>query len=193
VLWELLSGKRLFDADSEAEVLSKVLLCQVPPLDVAQGVLEKALEREPSLRFATAAEMADALDALGVAPPNEVAAWLRTAAKDTLAAREALLKTKRRPAMAWVALPLLALAAVFLILHETGKQPPSVPEPIALPAPSPPAPPTPVPAPLPGASPQVIVVHQPGTGRKAPPKPDCTPPYTIDAAGVKRFKVECLH
>jgi serine/threonine-protein kinase len=196
VLWELLSGKRLFDAESEAEVLSKVLLCQVPPLEVAQSVLEKALAREPSQRFATAAEMADAIEALGVASPGEVAAWLRTSAGPALAEREAMLTARRRPSLALAAIPLAALTALAVALLARPEKAAPVaaapPPPVVIEAPAPgspaPAPPAPAPAP-----PQVVVVHDGTGGRKTPPKPDCTPPYTIGADGVKRFKVECLH
>lgn len=95
VLWEALTGRRLFDAPSEAEVLSKVLLCRVPPLEntsALQAVLDRALAREPEARFSTALEMAQALEALGVASTAEVANWVAARAEGALAQRTVALQ-----------------------------------------------------------------------------------------------------
>ncbi len=72
VLWEALTGRRLFRADTEAETLNLVLHGVVPaPSTVApeivpeiDAVLRKALERDPDKRFQSAAEFADALENL---------------------------------------------------------------------------------------------------------------------------------
>jgi serine/threonine protein kinase len=65
ILWELLARERLFTGDSTAEVLGRVLSGEIPPPsqhnpDVPDGVLQilfRALEREPSQRFASAGAM----------------------------------------------------------------------------------------------------------------------------------------
>ncbi len=87
VLWEALTGRRLFRADTEAETLNLVLHGVVPaPSTVApeivpevDAVLRKALERDPDKRFQSAAEFADALenlDVLKVATTRAVAAYI---------------------------------------------------------------------------------------------------------------------
>ncbi|HZI08942.1 MAG TPA: protein kinase [Myxococcus sp.] len=69
VLWEMLTGGRLFDGDSEVAVLRAVQQSAIPPparlnpdvpadLDAA---IVRALEREPSARFQTAGELERAL------------------------------------------------------------------------------------------------------------------------------------
>jgi hypothetical protein len=107
-----------------------------------------------------------------------------------------MLKTKRRAPYALAAIPVAVLAALAVFFARPEKAAPVAaapppPVPIEAPAPGSPAPPPPAPAPAP--APQVVVVHDGTGGRKAPPKPDCTPPYTLGSDGVKRFKVECLH
>jgi serine/threonine-protein kinase len=71
VIWEALASRRLFKADSEAATLARVKTTAVPALSLispeitsqfSDAVL-RALEREPSRRYATAAEFADALEA----------------------------------------------------------------------------------------------------------------------------------
>ncbi|MFO0593907.1 MAG: serine/threonine-protein kinase [Myxococcaceae bacterium] len=96
ILFEMLTGKRLFDAPTEAAQLSQVLLCRVPPLSDfglhepgLQAVLDRALQREPADRWATAAEMADALEKCGPATQVELAAWVKQFAARTLADRNA--------------------------------------------------------------------------------------------------------
>jgi serine/threonine-protein kinase len=104
VLWETLSGKRLFDAPSEAEVLSKVLLCRVPRLEecapALSEVLERALERDSEARFPTALSMADALEACGVATVAECADWVHQCTADTAAAREQALTSLEKAIVA---------------------------------------------------------------------------------------------
>lgn len=99
VLWECLAERQLFQGASEADLLSKVLLCKVPPLDslgfsepLVQSVLDRALARDPERRFATAREMADALEECGIASAAEIAAWVGEHAGDVLATREQALE-----------------------------------------------------------------------------------------------------
>ena len=84
LLWECLVGERLFAGD-ETQVLERVLLgvieqpsSRVPDLPhELDAIVMRATSRDPSLRYETAAEMADALEqAVRPALPSEVARWL---------------------------------------------------------------------------------------------------------------------
>jgi serine/threonine-protein kinase len=105
VLWEALTGQGLFRSKNEAELLMKVLTQPVtsprlfvPDLPEAlDAVVMRGLERDPAARFATAREMADALEegAGGVATPEEIGAWVATEAREALAERAPLLEGSR--------------------------------------------------------------------------------------------------
>ncbi len=98
VLWEMLAGRRLFKADDEAALLAKVLhgptdmpsrwVAGIPPeLD---ALVMRTISHDPSARFATAREMADAL--VRVVPPalgTEVGAWVEDTAKTVIDQRAA--------------------------------------------------------------------------------------------------------
>jgi hypothetical protein len=70
VLWEALTGLRLFRADTEAATLARILNRPIPAVsavcpDVPHAfdeVCAKALERPPANRYQTSADMADALE-----------------------------------------------------------------------------------------------------------------------------------
>ena len=70
VLWEVLTGRRLFKASTEAATLRRLLADPIPkPSDINKVVpaaidrfCMRALERAADARFQTAAEMADALE-----------------------------------------------------------------------------------------------------------------------------------
>jgi serine/threonine-protein kinase len=100
VLWEMLTGRRLFKAEDEPTLIAQVVAGNseppsrwVPDLPAEiDAVVMRALSRDPAARFATAREMADALTR--AAPPalaNETGAWVEDAAKEVLAARGAQL------------------------------------------------------------------------------------------------------
>ena len=98
VLWEALTGQRLFDGDSPTVTLSRVLTDAVPrPSSVVgslpQGlddVVMRGLSREPSDRFATALEMARALRSVcGTLLAFEVGEWVEATAPDSLARQAA--------------------------------------------------------------------------------------------------------
>jgi len=85
VLWETLTRQRLFSGDNEGIVIRNVLERRVEaPSTVAAGVPPtldaitlRALEREPSRRFATAREMALAIEgAVPVASATRITEWL---------------------------------------------------------------------------------------------------------------------
>ncbi len=99
VLWETLTGERLFKGENEGNVLAKVLGGQVRPPSALVPALPEALdrvvlrglERDPSRRYATAREMAQELDAaFGVASSAEIGDWVEHAA-----ARELEIRSKK--------------------------------------------------------------------------------------------------
>lgn len=98
-LWEALTARRLFDGASEEEVFGKILQSRVPaPSELRPGLpaaldelVLRGLSRSPAARFASAEEMALALErAVPPASPREVSAWLYSLASDALAKRAAL-------------------------------------------------------------------------------------------------------
>jgi serine/threonine-protein kinase len=179
------------------------------------------LFRSPADRFATAAELADALEACGVATASEVAAWVKELAGPQLEAREALVRDLGNltsaavtapvapaplaparglsPATALVVAALMAVVGVLFwrerpepVTAVVDAGPPiavdvvdaGTPEPIAVAVPIVDAGTVAVVAPPPP--------KRPPLEKKAAAKAGCTPPYVIDAQGVKRYKVECL-
>ncbi len=96
VLWEALTGKRLFDGVDAGEVMMKVVESTIdPPGSVVPSIppqldqiVLKALERDASHRFATAREFAIALERAGaVALNREVGEWVEEIGGDALAHR----------------------------------------------------------------------------------------------------------
>jgi serine/threonine protein kinase len=104
VLWEALTGERLFRADNEGAVVTRVLEMPVlPPSHVLaiprdeataaaiaclDPIVLRGLARDPQARFATAREMALALErAVHPATPSEVGEWVDRAARDVLQKR----------------------------------------------------------------------------------------------------------
>jgi len=93
VLWEALTGRRLFDGESATVTLSRVLNDVVPPPSSLVGSLPpgldeivlRGLSRDPEQRYATALDMARALSAVcGSLLPFEVAEWVELTAADAL-------------------------------------------------------------------------------------------------------------
>jgi serine/threonine protein kinase len=89
VLWEVLTCRRLFKGEGDAHTLNKVLSEPIPLLEsvlpdvpkALQAIVSRALERDRSARYPTAAEFAEALEAAaraaGVLGTNkEVAAYV---------------------------------------------------------------------------------------------------------------------
>jgi len=70
VLWETLTGDRLFDGKNDIEIFKKIRACHVPSIQTRRAdvpaalaaVLEVALSADPANRYATADEFAHALD-----------------------------------------------------------------------------------------------------------------------------------
>jgi eukaryotic-like serine/threonine-protein kinase len=117
VLWEALTGARLFDGDDAAAVFGSVMQKKVPaPSTMAAGVppaLDVAvlagLDREPSRRFSRAREMAAAIEnGAPLARASEVAEWVASMGERELAARaELVADMERRGAIASVRGPAL--------------------------------------------------------------------------------------
>jgi serine/threonine-protein kinase len=112
VLWEALTGRRLYRASNEAELVAAVMADKLQKLtevvDRAQTTPERweLLQKlEPLVakglsfamcdRFASAAEMQDALlKAAPVATPLEVSKWVRLLGKEYLEGREKVIATE---------------------------------------------------------------------------------------------------
>jgi eukaryotic-like serine/threonine-protein kinase len=98
VLWEALAGKPLFRGENGAHVLSQVLKgCDVPPSHHTKGlppaldeVTMRGLSVDPAMRFATARDMARALEeAIPLATASRIGDWVEIAARATLIERSA--------------------------------------------------------------------------------------------------------
>jgi eukaryotic-like serine/threonine-protein kinase len=98
VLWEALVGRGLFRGESDAEIMSKVMAAAVvPPSRLAPDIpraLDAAVMRglsfDPARRFATARDMARALeDAVPLVGASKIGAWVEAAACETLSVRSA--------------------------------------------------------------------------------------------------------
>ena len=98
VLWEAVTGTRLYDGDNDARVFARVLEGNpappshlVPNLPMQlEDVVMRGLDRDPAKRFATARDMALALEAaVRSAPATEVGAWVARGAEAALAKRAA--------------------------------------------------------------------------------------------------------
>jgi len=98
VLWEALAGRRLFRDDNEGALLHRILEDPVQgPGTLATGVPEaldaivlRGLAREPDDRFATAREMAAAIEAaVPLASASVVGAWVEEMAPGAIAEQAA--------------------------------------------------------------------------------------------------------
>lgn len=95
VLWEAITGRRLFAGDSEGETVMNVMTSAiVPPSRYAdvetelERAIMRALEREPAHRFESAREMSKEIEVNGLlASPTTVAAWVEELASRTLSYR----------------------------------------------------------------------------------------------------------
>ncbi|MEO8878086.1 MAG: serine/threonine-protein kinase, partial [Polyangiaceae bacterium] len=85
VLWEVLTGQRLFDADYQSAVLARIKSPTIEPPSNYVPELPKALDelvlkglaRDPAQRFSTAREMAIQLETvMALATPSKVGEWV---------------------------------------------------------------------------------------------------------------------
>lgn len=106
VLWELVTGQRLHQADNEAEIVTRILanqvarpaeICDVPA--TLDGIIMRALKPAPTQRWATAHELADAIRS--VVPPasaRDVGAWVNELGSSMLRDRATLVRSVERAA-----------------------------------------------------------------------------------------------
>jgi serine/threonine-protein kinase len=100
VLWEALTSKRLFAGEDAASTLNAVLHAPIaPPSSVApiprevDAVVLRALERDPDKRFATAQEMALALEAAILpAPARHAGKWVEELAGEAVRKRAEIVR-----------------------------------------------------------------------------------------------------
>ncbi len=250
VLWEALTGARLFDAPSPMSAMTAVLEKRIPaPSTVRPGipaaldaVVLRGLARDPERRYSSAEEMIGALErAHTPATSRAVRQWLESVVGERLRARAdqvaAIEKARPEegveadaavappsegalppasspsPAVTWRA-PYLALAAALvtvvalLLLLSPSRRAPEVgadalavatsvaTTPAAAPSASA-APPPSASIPTTSASARSAVLTSAGGAsagprHKAPSHADCSPPYTLDADGIRHAKPRCL-
>jgi serine/threonine-protein kinase len=98
VLWESLTGQRLFQGTDDGDVYAKVLMGKVDPPSLharslspaIDAIVLRGLARDRAQRYATAREMALALEAaIPLAPPSQVGGWVESLVGDALADRTA--------------------------------------------------------------------------------------------------------
>jgi eukaryotic-like serine/threonine-protein kinase len=107
ILWELLTGRRLFSMPDEHATIAKILgepvtrpSSIVPGLLASlDGVVVRGLQRDPANRFTSALEMAAELDAcLGVPSTGEMADWVEEISGSELRERASLIAAISRSA-----------------------------------------------------------------------------------------------
>ena len=145
VLWEMLTARRLFKAESDAETLFRVVAAEVPPLsevnpEVSQEIADvchKALAKEPADRYQTAGDFADALEHAARASKSMFTVRESATLVNALIGMD--IKEQRDIVRAWLAQSDVSKSGV--ARSETFARPPQVnPHPgIPLPPPPPPS------------------------------------------------------
>jgi eukaryotic-like serine/threonine-protein kinase len=118
LLWEVLAGRRAFNGVPEAKIFAAVLKADVPSIESAlvdrevppshsllvaafAPLLAKSIALDPNARYATAADMADAVAALGTqASPKQIGAWVREVGADFMVKRDKALAEESTAATA---------------------------------------------------------------------------------------------
>ncbi|MCB9593058.1 MAG: serine/threonine protein kinase [Sandaracinaceae bacterium] len=191
--WELMSQRRLFDAQSTVEVLHKIVAMEIPsldelrkdvPKDVADAI-GQALQRDPDDRFATARAFGQALlYAIGDRRPSraQVGAFVRSYGGQRLVDMERKIRetfgTKSRPAVPSPSLPEYPLP-----LQAKPELPPS---PFAS---SPPPAPAPMAAPLPPLA-DLDPLLNGATIQDLPPFGSIEPPDTIPTQALQGVQID---
>lgn len=97
VLWEALTGKRLFLADDTQEIIRRIVDLPVPAPSLLNPaippafdkIVARALEKDPNARYSTAREFAVALEhGVDIMNAREVGEWVEEIAGDVLELRE---------------------------------------------------------------------------------------------------------
>jgi serine/threonine-protein kinase len=104
VLWEALTGRRLFEAENDYALMELVKAGHVdPPSRYAilapglDGIVLQGLSRDPGARFTTARDMAAAIErCVGLATPLEVAGWVEAIAGEAIRARSRVISQIER-------------------------------------------------------------------------------------------------
>ena len=99
VLWEALTGARLFAGETETETIHRILhgvvdppSARAPGVEVLDAIVLRGLARDPMARFETARDMAIALEEAAPLPrAHEVGGWVEEIAAEVLGARNAKL------------------------------------------------------------------------------------------------------
>jgi serine/threonine-protein kinase len=98
VCWEMLTGKRLYEGDTDTVVFARVMKGDPPAVSSINpevsadidGIVRRALARDPGERYDTARAFALELErALGIASAFEVGEWVRSCAGGVIDARAA--------------------------------------------------------------------------------------------------------
>jgi serine/threonine-protein kinase len=112
VLWEGLMGRRLFQADSDGETIGLVLATAVErPAGELGAIAVRGLARDPSERWATARDMAEAIRAaVTLATSAQIGAWVEEVEATWLAQRRALVREIEATTLD--AAPALEIAAI---------------------------------------------------------------------------------
>jgi serine/threonine-protein kinase len=101
VIWETLTGERLFAGDNAGDTAVRVLAGKVrPPSEIApalpsalDAIVLRGLAQDPDDRFATALEMAVALEAVApLATARELGAWVEQRSHEALAERASMVR-----------------------------------------------------------------------------------------------------
>lgn len=100
VLWELLTGARLFSGDDQRAVCAAVMRGEIPAPSTKDPAIPRELDeivarataRDVSDRYLTAREMSSALEACETASDDEVGAWVRRLAAKTLHERQRMIQ-----------------------------------------------------------------------------------------------------
>jgi serine/threonine-protein kinase len=108
IMWEMLTGQRLFQGIDQRDVVARVMRGKVdaprkhvPSLSGAlDAIVMRGLTRDLSRRFATARDMAVAIESeTPLAPASQVASWVEALARDVLAERRRrVAEIEREPA-----------------------------------------------------------------------------------------------
>jgi eukaryotic-like serine/threonine-protein kinase len=107
VLWQMLTGRRLFDGDNAGAISHAILTEDPPPPSTIQPHLSpeldrivlKGLARQREDRWLSAADMADAIEQLGgMATHREVAEWVKRVGANRLAHVAAAVQSVERAA-----------------------------------------------------------------------------------------------
>ena len=220
VLWEALTGERLFVGGTPSATLNAVLESPIPaprsvrqdvPVDV-DTVVMRALDRDPSRRFATAREMAVALEhAVPMASSRAISEWVDSVVGPKLRERAAHVRAlasvatdpgavrapRHRRAFFAVAIAAGVLVSVAIAYGRGRHRPTPPPSPsnvstyvASVPSPHAPdsvmasAPLAVTSTPSPPPTPRAARVH-------AAPTSTCAPPYTVDGAGIRHWKEGC--